>query len=162
MLTNARQENDEGHYDIHTNTVQWPGTMQPTHARWENIERERGNGDEDAQRKLVNGTNGAEHDIDEELSSIFQKLSPVYPRNFMINDLTLESAPQSRFGPPGLDNDPQSLSSLPQDVLDELPADCRQALDEAKEQEVLWKSQWSTESTDGKRGRFMPTVEWFP
>ncbi len=168
ILTNARRENNKGHYDIHTNTFQWPRTMQPTHARWERLERERadadgeGDGDGDGQKKLANGISGAEHDVDEELSSIFKKLDPIYPRNFMINDLSLEGAPESKFGPPGRDNNPQSLSDLPRDVLDELPADCRQAFEESKKREVSWRAQWDTESTDGKRARFMSTVEWFP
>lgn len=161
-LAAVRRENSEGLYDIHTNTVQWPRTMQPTHARWESVERERDNGRYDEKKQLANGSNGDQDDIDQELSSIFKDLNPVYPRNFMINDLSLEGAPESTFGPPGLDNDPRSLASLPRDILNELPADCRQPFEEAKARELSWTSKWTTESADGKRGRFMPTVEWFP
>lgn len=136
--------------------------MQPTHARWESAEREKKAPEYSEQTNLTNGANGDELDVDQEVSTIFQALNPVYPRNFLIQDLILEGAPESNFGPPGLDNDPQSLSRLPHDILDELPADCRQAFEEAKARESAWRSRWGTETTDGKRGRFMPTVEWFP
>jgi chromatin structure-remodeling complex protein RSC7 len=161
-LTAARDENNEGHYDIHTNTLQWPKTMQPTHARWETVKPEGANAQQSGQGRLTNGTHDDEDDVGQELSSIFQRLDPVYPRNFMIHDIHLKSAPDSSLGPPGLDTDPQSLSNLPSDIVDELPADCRQAFEEAKKREMAWKSQWNTEATDGKRGKFMPTVDWFP
>ena len=161
-LAAVRRENNDGVYDIHTNILQWPKTMQPTHARWTSVEQERADGQGDEKMKDANGINADQHDTDQQSSSIFKELDPVYPRNFMIHDLVLEGAPESRFGPPGLDNDPQSLSSLSCDVLDELSADCRQAFEEAKARELSWRSRWSTESTDGARGRFMPTVQWFP
>ena len=125
--------------------------MQPTHARWE-----------DAKGEVADGPNVDEGGPDQELSVLFKKLDPVYARNFMIHDIYLKHAPESRFGPPGLDNDPQSLSSIPSDILGELPQDCRQAFEQAKSSEMSWRLQWSTESTDGKRGKFLPTVEWFP
>jgi chromatin structure-remodeling complex protein RSC7 len=162
VLTAVRRENSEGHYDIHTNTVQWPNTTQPTHARWETVEPGRGHGAKDRQGDPADGINGAEHDTDQELSTMFKHLDPIYPRNFMICDFTLEGATESKFGPPGLDTDPQSLSSVPRDVLDELPAECRHAFEKAKQREMAWRARWKTESADGYRGRFMPTVEWFP
>lgn len=161
-LAAARRENDRGHYDIYTNAVQWPRAMQPTHARWETTERESADEQNNELKAAVHGVNEGEYDVDQELSSIFKKLDPVYPRNFMIQDLSLEGAPESKFGPPGCDYDPQSLSNLPRAILDELPGECRQAFEEARRQEMSWRSRWNTENTDGKRGRFMPTVEWFP
>lgn len=136
--------------------------MQPTHARWENAEACGIHGHDDDQKRLVNGADAHADDIEEELCSHFRKLDPVYPRNFMIHDVYLKSAPDSKLGPPGLDHDPLSLSSLPSDILDELPANCRQAFEEAKNSEIAWRSQWSTEIADGKRGKFLPTSEWFP
>lgn len=136
--------------------------MQPTHARWERVEWDEANDGEDGQKQLENGVNTPEQDADHGLPSIFKKLDPVYTRNFMIHDLVLESAPESKLGPPGLDYDPQSLSSVPDNILTELPPDCRQAFEEARQGEMSWRSRWNTETTDGHRGRFMPTVEWFP
>lgn len=162
ILTTARLRNDKGVYDIHTNTVQWPRAMQPTHARWENVEQQGADAEENSQKKLVNGTNEAADDVDGELASMFSKVDPVYPRNFLIHDLYLQSAEESSLGPPGPDNDCPGLSNLPSDVLDELPADCRQAFEEARRRETAWRSQWHIEATDGHRGRFMSTVEWFP
>jgi chromatin structure-remodeling complex protein RSC7 len=161
-LAAARQDNNQGHYDVHTNTIQWPRSMQPTHARWENAELDGADGRENDEGKLVDEPNADGDDTDKELCAHFKKLDPVYPRNFMIHDLYLKGAGDSRFGPPGLDHDPQSLSSLPSDILDELPPDCRQTFEEAKNREISWRSRWSTEMTDGKRGRFLPTSEWFP
>ena len=80
----------------------------------------------------------------------------------MIHDLVLEGAPESRLGPPGLVCDPQSLAIVPDNILDELPPGCRQAFEVATQVEKSWRSRWSTETTDGHRGIFMPTVEWFP
>ena len=161
-LAAVRRENSQGLYDIHTNAIQWPKAMQPTHARWENVERQTNHGKEEAKKELANIASNDQENVDQELSSIFKELKPIYPRNFMIHDLALEGAPESTFGPPGLDHDPQSLSSIPATILDELPAECRQAFEEAKARELAWKSKWTTESVDGKRGVFMPTVEWFP
>ena len=88
------------------------------------------------------------------------KLEAVYARNFRIHDLCLESAPDSSLGPPGLDDDPTSLTNVPRDVVDELPPECRAAFDEARSREVDWKSKWLTEATDGMRARFTPSMNW--
>lgn len=151
ILAAVRRDSNQHHYDIHTNTIQFPQSLQPTHARWEN-----------AQGEGVVGPSVDEDEDDQELSVFSNQLDPVYPRNFMIHDIYLSGAPESRFGPPGPDNDPRSLSSIPDDILDELPLDCRRAVEQAQSSEKSWRSQWSTESMDGKRGKFLPTVEWFP
>lgn len=160
-LTAARREINGGHYDIHTNTVQWPSAMQPTHTRWESVEDDKVDEEEDTQRRLADGINTAERNTDQRQSPTSHKLDPIYPRNFMIHDLVLEGAPESRLGPPGLAFDPQSLTSVPENILDELPPDCRQGFEVARRVEMSWRSRWNTETTDGHRGIFTPTVEWF-
>lgn len=80
----------------------------------------------------------------------------------MIHDVCLESAPDSNFGSPGMDDISQKTPILSDEILDELPPGCRQAFDAAHQREESWRSQWTTESADGKRAKFMRTVEWFP
>src|SRR6266480_1248281 len=95
FLATARQKNSNGLYDIHTNSMQWPSALQPTHARWSV---------EDAK------------DLSAELAekmTIFPKLDAVYARNFRIHDVYLETAPDSTLGVPGIDGDEKSLDDIP-------------------------------------------------
>ncbi|EXJ87712.1 hypothetical protein A1O1_04637 [Capronia coronata CBS 617.96] len=142
MLTAARLENLNGVYDIHTNAMHWPGHMQPTHARWE----------------VVDDSNPPDNG---EQTSKLPPLDPVYSRNFRIHDICLESAPESWFGKPGSTEEGEGLSSLPATILEELPADCLHALEEAKAREAEWRGKWHTEQEDGLRARFVSTVDWF-
>lgn len=145
-LRAARDLNSGGLYDIHTNTMQWPKIMQPTHARWIEVDDE-GDGE--------NETPAQHH-------SQFSKLHPVYARHFRIHDLCLESAPDSNMGDPGFGAEGSNLSCVPPEVLDELPAECRQAFNEAAEKELSWRSKWLNESTDGHRAYILPSVDWYP
>ena len=146
MLRVARDENREGLYDIHTNTMQWPKNLQPTHARWERVTYQE---------------YPQEEDVDV-LSSNFSKLNAVYGRNFRIHDLCAESAPSSHMPNPGLGSEGQSLASVPLEILDELPADCRKAFDNAADVELNWRSKWLNESTDGHRAQILSSVDWYP
>lgn len=152
VLASIRKETLPGVYDIHTNTMQYPSIVQPTHARWERADIETD------LKAITNGMNG--HSIGSKELTILPKLEAVYARNFRIHDLCLESAPDSSLGLPGLDADPTSLTNVPRDVLDELPADCRAAFDEARRREIDWKSKWLTEATDGLRAKFTPSMNW--
>lgn len=126
--------------------------MQPTHARWEAV---------DTQAHPTVDVTSTAREISK-LSMNLPKLDPVYARNFRIHDLCLESAPDSALGPPGIGYDQGSLTNIPQHVLDELPAECLQAFQQAKNREIDWKSQWRTESIDGMRAHFLPAAAWFP
>lgn len=143
QLTAARLNNLRGVYDIHTNIVQWPGHVQPTHARWELV-------DDQSPAETLGKTGRLPH------------LDPVYGRNFRIHDLCLESAPESWLGKTGLNAEAEGLSSIPSTVLDELPGDCLDSFAEAKAREAKWKGKWQTEQVDGLRARLLPSVEWFP
>lgn len=142
QLTGARSENRNGVYDIHTNIMQYPAHMQPTHARWEMV-HDQENRDADKTQTLP-------------------PLDPVYGRNFRIHDLCLESAPESWFATAGMNDEGRGLSSIPSTILEELPADCLRAFEEAKTREVGWRSKWHTEHEDGLRARLLPSYEWFP
>lgn len=71
------------------------------------------------------------------------------------------------MGVPGPDGDADDLSTnglstIPQDVLDELPEECRAAFEEAKSAELAWKSKWHDEQTDGARGKLRIGFNGFP
>jgi chromatin structure-remodeling complex protein RSC7 len=130
-------------YDIHTNVMQYPAHMQPTHARWELVDDQENTEDDDKVERLPH-------------------LDPVYGRNFRIHDLCLESAPESWFASAGPDYGDTGLSSIPPNILDELPEDCLQAFEEAKSREAEWRGRWHTEQQDGLRASLLPSFEWFP
>ena len=162
LLAIARSDNNDGCYDIHTNTIQWPSATQPTHARWDPVEATKAGKQNDGQNEQAPKSNEAEDEAVADLTSKFESLDPVYPRNFMIHDVCLQGTPEPVAGPPGIDHNPQRLSNLSADILDELPPECRQALEYSKKNASEWTSRWQTETTDGRRGHFTPTVEWFP
>jgi len=89
-------------------------------------------------------------------------LNPVYTRNFRIHDMCLETAPDSTLGDPGIGEGLKGLSIIPQAVVEELPAECQQAFEEARAREAEWKGRFSTERTDGRRAHFVPTTLWCP
>ena len=129
--------------------MQWPSALQPTHARW-SVEND---GREDAK------------DLSAELAekmTIFPKLDAVYARNFRIHDVYLETAPDSTLGVPGIDGDEKSLDDIPDDIVDELPPECREAFQQARSREAEWKTRWRTEAVDGRRAHFLPATTWFP
>ncbi|EXJ57377.1 hypothetical protein A1O7_07724 [Cladophialophora yegresii CBS 114405] len=143
QLAAARLDNRDGAYEIHTNVMQYPAHMQPTHARWEVI---------------VDQAEAEDVDKEERLP----RLDPVYGRNFRIHDLCLESRPESWFVTAGPGTDNAALSSIPSSILEELPAECLRAFEAAKAREFEWRAKWHTEQQDGLRARLLPSFEWFP
>ena len=141
-LSKVRQRNTNGVYDIHTNSMHWPNNLQSTHARWQKV--------------------GAQDEAMADMAQKLPPLKPVYARNFRIHDFCLESAPDSSLGLPGHDNDEVSLGAIPPSVMAELPDDCLEALQSAQSREVAWRSQWTTEKSDGMRAHFLPSIEWYP
>lgn len=145
VLASARSGNSHGVYDIHTNTTQWPGNLQPTHARWQQIHGERS--------------------LDEADTIVRTRLSwvpPVYSRNYRIHDLCVESAPDSSLSEPGLGALTSNLTSVPAHVLDALPLECQQAYRQAIEREFQWRSKWLNERANGHRADLLCSVEWYP
>lgn len=125
--------------------MQYPKTMQPTHARWEQID----DNEVWAKSELSNGLTEDHEDGVEK--SIFTPVKPIYSKNFMVVDTVYESAPAVNLGVPGPDGDTydlgfNGLSSVSDDIKDELPPECRKAFEEALEKELLWKSKWGTET----------------
>lgn len=128
--------------------MHYPATMQPTHARWEPIiEAEDTTNDADEDGVKTKSETG---------SSVLPPIDSVYTKNFMIVDTIFEDPPYSHLGIPGAGNAGRDLgfnglSGVSEDVLAELPAECRAAFDQAIAQERAWKSKWSTESVDAMR-----------
>lgn len=145
VLAAARDGNNQGVYDIHTNAMQWPANLQPTHARWQCIQDD----------QLVN-------DADTTVKRGLSTVPPIYARNVGVHDLCVESAPDSSLRHPGLGALTPSLAEIPADVLDELPSDCRQAFHQAVERERRWESTWLNERANGHRAELLCSVEWYP
>lgn len=141
-LAQSRKANFSGLYDIHTNTVQWPKHMQSTHGRWEKVNDERADEDDKSVR--------------------LPYVEPVYARNFRIHDFAFETAPESTLVAPGVDVDENSLKAISPDVLEELPPECLEALQQAQQREASWRGKWTDEKVCGMRAHFLPSLEWFP
>lgn len=173
----VRRSTLDGVYDTHTNMLYYPRIMQPTHAQWEHVPPPDAASDaKPAMNGLTNGhamTNDAieqdDHDnaMDvEEIprtkdvlqATIFSDVPPVVSRNFAVIDMHYAAPPLSNAGYPGPDghvtdstSGPNGLDSIPDALLDELPEDCRRALEEAKQSENQWKRQWGTEAQSALR-----------
>jgi len=144
-----RRANLNGIYDPHTNMMQYPKSMQPTHAKWVQIDDNE-----------VEANYG--EDLGQEGSTMFTPVKPVYSRNYMIIDTVFESASSSNLGVPGPDGDAHDLgfnglSSISDDIKAELPPECLKAFEEALKRERQWKSKWATETEDGSRRN--PTID---
>lgn len=170
-LAHNRLGSLNGVYDIHTNSMQYPKIMQPTHARLEQL-RSSPEASGALQGPLVeqNGNTTAENDSgckDEEQKldeaedkdvTIFPKVAPVFSRNFLISDVCYVSPLLPNPGYPGpdgqvIDIGPESLTQVSAQVLAELPTDCREAYDEACSKEVRWKTRWGAERDDRAQAR---------
>src|SRR5689334_22473751 len=106
--------------------MQCSASTQPTKARWELVDGE-------AEAQATDNHARLPH------------LNPVYGRNFRIHDICLETAPESWFGSAGGEASNPGLMSIPQDVLDELPAQVLSAFIEARDREASWRDKWQTE-----------------
>lgn len=168
-----RKANLDGVYDTNTNMMFYPQIMQPTHVRWEQIPPPPMSPTQTtSQKQLINGLpNGDSHlpngittnpestsAIEHEKPTIFTPIPPVISNNFTILDTVFSAPPISGAGYPGPDghvedftSGPNGLSSVPDDLVDELPADCRRAFDAARNIQDRWRSEWGAEA-DRSRG----------
>ncbi|OTA57637.1 hypothetical protein K449DRAFT_335270 [Hypoxylon sp. EC38] len=131
-----RRQNLSGVYDVHTNMMLYPATMQPTHAKFEQV---------------VDSTAPTG-------SARFPPLDPKIPRNFKVIDTYMETPPaglspavyEDREAPSFL-AEFQGLGAVPEDILDELPPECRKAFEDARDKENSWKAKWGPESVMAHR-----------
>ncbi|KAI1440055.1 chromatin remodelling complex Rsc7/Swp82 subunit-domain-containing protein [Annulohypoxylon stygium] len=131
-----RRQNLSGVYDVHTNTMQFPASMQPTHAKFEQV------ADSAAPTDSVR----------------FPPMDPKIPRNFKVVDTHMETPPaglsqavyEQRQVPDFLAPF-QGLGAVSKEIYDELPEECKASFDKALDQENDWKSKWGNESANGHR-----------
>jgi chromatin structure-remodeling complex protein RSC7 len=124
--------------------IMYPAITQPTHARIEHVDAE-----------------DAEPPSSE---SIFPPLKPVIPRNFLVTDIYMEAPPagvaaaaydlpfrtspaeQAASARADFLSPFRGLGSVPDELRDLLPDDCRQAFDAAVKNEEKWFAKWGDES----------------
>ncbi|KAK4103441.1 hypothetical protein N658DRAFT_505141 [Parathielavia hyrcaniae] len=156
ILSAVRRANLHGVYDIHTNQMQYPRIMQPTHVRIEQV------------------ADADEHDPSSSSSSTsapttaFTPIRPSVSRNFLIMDTHLETPPAGvsaaaydvpfNTSPSRAANDREAssasdflspfrgLRAVPDDVRDLLPDECRRAFDGARREEDSWFARWGDEA----------------
>jgi len=151
----------------------YPKIMQPTHAKWEQVvdhpsDNQPADTPHIGNNSLVNGdsSNLSPH-TSHPRSDTFKPVPDVVSRNLLVADTYFECPPIANPGLPGPDGNitdlgPNGLSTVPQDVMDELPEDCRVAFEQARDAELAWKSKWSTEQSDGSRGTLRIGFNGFP
>lgn len=184
MLAAIRHANMTGIYDIHTNQVLRPAITQPTHVRWEpvldEVEQEPSLSNRSATNGVLHaesaGANGTVVEIDEPPSSPSRKphipfppVPPVVARNFLVADTIFENptipnppTPGTTIGGSHPLGDLHSLSSVGEDILAELPPECRAAFEEAKAKELMWRWKWDGEKRDGYRAKLRIHLAGFP
>jgi chromatin structure-remodeling complex protein RSC7 len=136
-------------YDVHTNVMQYPKTMQPTHAKWFRFN----DCEVEVNDQLGNSQNT---DHGSKNPSIFTPVKSIYSRNYMIVDTAYETPTHSNLGIPGLDGDVydigfNGLSRVSEEIKAELPPKCSAAFEEALAKEMEWKNKWGTECSDSCR-----------
>ncbi|KAL9125851.1 MAG: hypothetical protein Q9217_005006 [Psora testacea] len=150
-----RRQNLKGVYDVHTNFMQYPRIMQPTHARWEHVQllppdsHPLQNGFKKSDDLMNGGTLPLNRHPQLE-GTIFPEVLPMYTYKFLVSDTYYEMPTTSTLGYPGpdealLDIGPPGLSQVADDVIAELPTSCRQAFFKARAEEHGWKRKWSAE-----------------
>jgi chromatin structure-remodeling complex protein RSC7 len=140
--------------------MHYPKITQPTHSKWEYIPAEEE--EPAAKRRLLTNGSGA-HDE----PTIFKPVSQLIARNFLVADTLFINPPISGIGVPGsnaegFDASSHGLPDASPEVLEALPAECREALLAAKDQEREWKSLWATEKEDGLRPHLEISYLGFP
>ncbi|KAH6646262.1 chromatin remodelling complex Rsc7/Swp82 subunit-domain-containing protein [Truncatella angustata] len=138
-----RRHNNAGVYDIHTNVLQIPASMQPTHARVEQVH----------------------HSPAATNSKVFPPINPVIPRNFKVIDTIMETPPasmssaayQQNYNAPDFLAPFHGLGAIPDEIKDLLPPECRTAFDEAVAKENEWQARWGPEAETAHRQP--PTID---
>ncbi len=148
-LVYSRRLNLDGIYDTHTNVMHYPKLMQPTHAYWEQLSTTSGTQivPQSSPGQEGDKENDGDSDVIPPPDTIFSSVPPALARNFFITDTYYLSPPQSGLGIPGpdeavLDIDPEGLTHVHEEVIAELPEECRRAFDAARSQEAKWKATW--------------------
>lgn len=90
--------------------------------------------------------------------TIFHPVPTSVSRTFTVIDTCFASPPVSGAGYPGPDGNiedpssgPNGLCSVPDEIVDELPPDCRAAFEAERARERRWKEGWGSEVQSGLR-----------
>ncbi|MCJ1438459.1 hypothetical protein MMC27_007849 [Xylographa pallens] len=147
-LTTARAANLNGVYDIHTNQIHYPRTMQPTHCRWEPVAPSTST----STSTSTSPTSPPLHPT----TTLFPAPPPALLSSFLIADTYFQRPPISNLGVPGPDGaaydiGPPGLTDVSAEVRACLPAACAAAFEEACAAERAWRGAWGTEAQDGRR-----------
>lgn len=187
-LLEMRKSTMAGIYDVHTNSMQYPQIMQPTHCRWERVPPADLNKDmsslslantEASTEQLEQPTSAestANENLHENPTSIFPPVPTHISSHYVVQDIVYQSPPYSNMGIPGPDGDlrsfhpnglvsiadPQHPEFMTPEIIAMLPEDCKQALIESAAQEVDWKSKWGTEAQNGARSHPSKSYAWYP
>ncbi|KAK0722016.1 chromatin remodelling complex Rsc7/Swp82 subunit-domain-containing protein [Lasiosphaeria miniovina] len=151
ILSAVRRQNLNGVYDIHTNQIQYPAIIQPTHVRIVQV------ADTDEPKQPADPT------------TLFQPVKPAVSRNFLIMDTQLETPPAG-IAPAAYDvpfrTSPadralsmqadflspfKGLGAVSDDIRDLLPDECREAFDATRRKEDSWFANWGDEVTHACR-----------
>lgn len=174
---------------MHTNAMQYPQIMQPTHCRWERVPpadlmtdmSSLSLSNKDSSANANTDQNSADPTTsgdqpDEKPSSIFPPVPAHISERYVVQDIVYDPPPYSNMGLPGPDGDlrnlhPNGLASIANpthpefmspEIIALLPDDAKEALIESAAREVEWKSKWSTETNDGARSRPLKSYAWAP
>jgi chromatin structure-remodeling complex protein RSC7 len=154
--------------------MHYPKITQPTHVKWEELNDVSEGSFSHSQTNGVSALTNGIHEVNlngaspkKEINGIFPAIPSIISRNFLVMDTRFESPPISGLGIPGPDGDvidvgPNGLPDVSDEILAELPPECRQGLEEAKEKERQWKEHWGSETEDGARGTLRIGFLGFP
>ncbi|KAI5299990.1 F-box protein: endocytic membrane traffic, recycling ReCYcling 1 [Ascosphaera pollenicola] len=106
---------NNGQYDVHTNMMQYPKNMQPTHVRWQPVPPTDEDTDQhsqlvDSASKLALGQQPPSEEgqaattepaPSKKTNTIFPSIPGAFARNFAIHDIIYESSPSTSYGLPG-------------------------------------------------------------
>lgn len=164
-LAAIRRQNANGLYDPHTNAICYPQTMQPTHARWEQVDDSIDEPTPKRQRvDMVNGHNEplarSGHGLGD--TSSLEKPSSFVARNFLVVDTHYVTSPDAALPAPGptladdegtigTGSERRGLPDLSASELEGLPQEACAAYEYAKGTEQGWRSLWQGERQDGAR-----------
>ncbi|KAL8954149.1 MAG: hypothetical protein Q9222_000033 [Ikaeria aurantiellina] len=140
-IASMRRQNLDGVYDPHTNILQYPKIMQPTHARWEAYSiaspdaMDLGEGD-----------------------SKFPNVPAILKRNFMVADTYYVGPSTSGYGFPGPEGNIQDIGAPDRAAIADrgaplLPPECQAALQSAHNEASEWRNFWTGEDVDGARAQ---------
>jgi chromatin structure-remodeling complex protein RSC7 len=144
--------------------MHYPAIMQPTHAHWEHIPPSHPDVHSEptpSTRLLTNGTvpepstDAPTHNDNH--NTLFKPPTDFMYRNLLTVDVAYRTPTVANAALPSLKNAfggaiaAPSLSEVHDDVLAELPRECREAFEKERQKELDWRAQWGNETQHGAR-----------